>query len=301
MRISLVGCGRWGRNILRDLIALEADVAVADPDSDARNHARSAGAAGIAGSLDDLPASDGIVIATPTTTHFAVIERALMRQVPVFVEKPLTADVSHARALAERANGRLFVMDKWRYHPGIEELRRIRQSGELGAPFGMHLLHVGWGLQHHDVDASWILLPHSLSIVLDILGSVPPPIHAFAERLDGKIVTLIATLGSQPWITVEISARSPVKRREFRLHCRDGVAWLDDGWADHIQIARGSGTGADASGIEKRTVPAELPLRRELAAFLQHLKGGPAPRSSVEEGALIVERIQQLRDLAGSG
>jgi predicted dehydrogenase len=301
MRISLAGCGRWGRNILRDLLALGAEVAVADPDPAARDHARSAGAAEIATSLDELPASDGIVIATTTTTHFTVMEHALARQVPIFVEKALTADAGHARTLAARAKGRLFVMDKWRYHPGIEELRRIRQTGELGTPLGMHLRHVGWGLQHRDVDASWILLPHSLSIVLEIFGSVPPATHAFAERLDGKIVTLIGTLGPHPWITVEISARSPVKRREFRLHCQEGVAWLDDGWADHIQIARGIGTGADASGIEKRSVPAELPLRRELDAFLQHLKGGPAPRSSVEEGALIVERIQQLRDLAGAG
>jgi len=78
------------------------------------------------------------------------------------------------------------------------------------------------------------------------------------------------------------------------------VAWLDGGWTDHIHIARGEqGAGADAGSIEKRPVSAELPLMRELRTFVEHLRGGPAPRSSAGEGALIVERIQQLRALAG--
>jgi hypothetical protein len=79
-------------------------------------------------------------------------------------------------------------------------------------------------------------------------------------------------LGERPWVSVEVSERNPVKVREFQLHCEDGVAWLDEGWTDHIS---------------------------ELEAFVRHLDGGPAPRSSVEEGAQVVEAISELRFLAG--
>ena len=43
----------------------------------------------------------------------------------------------------------------------------------------------------------------------------------------------------------------------------------------------------------------ELPLLRELRAFLDHLDGGPPPRSSAAEGAAIVRTISELRLLAG--
>jgi predicted dehydrogenase len=44
----------------------------------------------------------------------------------------------------------------------------------------------------------------------------------------------------------------------------------------------------------------ELPLLAELRAFVEHVNGGPAPKSSAAEGALIVRRIEQALELAGS-
>ncbi len=268
-------------------------------DAEARLAAATAGAHRVAASLDDLPASDGIVIATPASTHAAAIQKALDRDVPVFVEKPFTTDLAAARALAARASGRLFVMDKWRYHPGIEELRRIRENGELGRALGMSVCQAGWGSPQRDVDVAWTLFPHSLAIVLEVLGDVPAVKGAFAERWNGRVVAMQGLLGGEPWVTLAVSERTPMKRREFRLHCQEGVAWLDDAWGSHIELARGDGTGADAPEIERRAVAGELPLLRELRAFVEHLRGGPPPRSSAEEGALIVERIHELRTLAG--
>lgn len=299
-RLSLIGCGRWGRNILRDLVALQCEVVVADPDAEARRRAEVSGARRAVADARDLPESDGIVIASSTSTHADLIELSLARGVPVFVEKPMTTDPRQARRLAESGQGRLFVMHKWRYHAGIEELRRIAETGELGRPLGMHLRHTGWGTPHRDVDATWILLPHGLSILLEVLGRVLPARHAFVERLNGAPVALSGVLGDDPWAVLEVSVRSPVKQREFRLHCERGVAWLSEGWSDQIFIARGAGeAGGDAGQIESRRVPAELPLLRELRTFLEHLSGGPPPRSSAEEGALIVDRIGDLRRLAG--
>jgi len=51
---------------------------------------------------------------------------------------------------------------------------------------------------------------------------------------------------------------------------------------------------------ERRPISSELPLLRELRAFVEHLEGGPPPRSSAAGGATIVQRVEQLRGLAGS-
>src|SRR5262245_47248432 len=86
-RVGLVGCGRWGRNILRDLASLGARVVVADPSEPARRAAIAGGALAAVPAADELPEVDGLVVATPASTHAAVIEPLLPRGVPVFVEK----------------------------------------------------------------------------------------------------------------------------------------------------------------------------------------------------------------------
>jgi predicted dehydrogenase len=152
---------------------------------------------------------------------------------------------------------------------------------------------VGDQLAHTDVDAVWILAPHDLSIALEILDELPVPHTASGERHNGCAVALRGVLGRSPWVTIDVSVATRELRRAVRLHCRDGVAAFPDGYGDHIEIARRN------AAIERRPVSTELPLRRELQAFLAHLDGGPPPRSCAGDGAAIVRRIEELRALAG--
>ena len=293
MQVGLVGCGSWGQFILRDLRSLGCRVAVVARSAESR--ARADSAAVVVESIGELPEVDGIVVATPTSTHASVLEEALERGVPVFVEKPLSDDPAAADRLAATAGERLFVMDKWRYHPGVELLRDLAQDGSLGAVRALHTTRIGWGNPHDDVDAAWVLAPHDLSIPLEILGELPEARAAAADTADGAVETLVGLLGEGPWHRLEISIRSPERRREVLLACEDGAALLADGYADHLLVRR---NGADEP--ERRELSTELPLLRELRAFLDHLGGGPPPRSSAAEGALVVRRIAELRELAGA-
>lgn len=293
LTVALVGCGRWGRLILRDLVALGCRVAVATPSEESRQVASAGGAWRVVPHVRDLPDVEGAVVATPTVHHGAVAAELLARGLKVFVEKPLTADPVVARALVEAAPDRVFVMDKWRYHPCVEELARIARSGEIGPVLSLNTTRIDWGNPHSDVHAVWILAPHDLSIGLEVLGFLPEPRYARAEIVGDQPVALVGLLGDEPFQAIEINTRSPVKRREVRLSCRDGVASFGDGYADAVEIVRADGNR------ETRGVSTELPLRRELKAFLEHLRGGPPPRSSAAEGALIVETIARLCELAG--
>ena len=291
MHVGLIGCGDWGRLILRDLVALGCEVTVAARSDGTRAVATDGGAARFVTRIGELAGADGIVVATPTTAHAAVTEAALEHGVPVFVEKPLTDDPDDAERLAGAAPDRLFVMDKWRYHPGVELMAEIARDRELGDVVGLRTTRVGWG-NPHDVDAVWILAPHDLSIALEVFGFVPAPKSAVALELDGTAEGLVGLLGDRPWHALEVSARSPERRREVTLVCEDGVAVLPGGYSDHVLVA----TGAEP---ERRPISTELPLLRELRAFVQHLSGGPPPRSSAREGADIVRAISELRGLAG--
>jgi len=288
-RIGLAGCGRWGRHILRDLIDLGCKVIVADPSEDVRREAREGGAADVVARVAELPAIDGAVVATPTRTHAAIVEALLAREIPIFCEKPLTADHASASRLAAMAPAQLFVMDKWRYHPGVEMLARIARAGELGPVLGLRTTRLGEAARH-DVDPIWTLAPHDLSMALEILGHLPEP-----RRAVPTATGVIAMLGDDPWMVLEVSGLNQTRRREVQLHCRDGLAVLTDAYSDHVRLIRANG------GSEHRPISPELPLRRELRAFLDHLDGGPPPRSTAREGADIVRAIERLRGLAGIG
>jgi predicted dehydrogenase len=298
--IGLVGCGSWGKHILRDLVALGCDVSVVARSERTTATAREGGAFSVVGSIPELPAVDGIVVATPTAAHALTVAESLERDVPVFVEKPLTHDLTEAQRLAESAPDRLFVMDKWRYHPGIELLASIGRSGELGRVEGLRTTRVGWGNPHTDVDSIWILAPHDLAIGLEILGALPQPRTAVADAANGSATGLVGLLGDKPWLAIEVGTRTLTTRREISLVCEEGVAVLPDGYSDRVLMARGVDP-RELHGVEPevRPISTEFPLLRELRAFVEFLGGGPPPRSSAEEGVAIVRCISELRSLAG--
>lgn len=298
--VGLLGCGRWGRNILRDLVALGARVVVADPDPAARAAARAAGALEGIAEHRDLPPVDGLVVATPATTHADLVEAWLPRGLPIFVEKPFTTDAARAAQLAREGDGRLFVMHVFRYHPGVEALRQLVRSGELGPVDMLRSLRVGWTSPRGDVDPTWTLAPHDLSIALEVLGHLPEPRAAFVERRGAEVVGLLGVLGEHPRVVLEVSTRYPTKRRELRLHCRDGVVGLDAAAGRHLEVAHDQDAPPGALPPTRR-IPfdPEPPLRRELAAFLDHLRGGPPPRTSALEAARLVATMEALRELAG--
>src|SRR5688572_19179180 len=100
--LGLVGCGIWGRNILRDLKTLGHRVWVAEPSPEGRAAALGL-ADGVVGSLEEFPKVHGLIVATPASTHAAIVSAGLARGVPILCEKPLTTDVNDARALVARA------------------------------------------------------------------------------------------------------------------------------------------------------------------------------------------------------
>ena len=185
MVVGLVGCGHWGVNILRDLRALGCEVRVVARSDASVARACEGGAVAVAvvPAIGELGAVDGIVTCTPIATHAAVIEEALTADVPVFTEKPLCDDVGDAARLVALAPDRLFVMDKWRYHPAVAVLASIAETGDLGRVHGRRSIRVQPDNRHSE-DAIWILAPHDLAIALEVLDEVPRPRAASGQWAD---------------------------------------------------------------------------------------------------------------------
>ena len=288
--VLLVGCGRWGRNILRDLAGIGLSTIVVDPSARALAAATQLAHATYE-NLDIDKRIAGVIVATPATNHVSTIEQVARWRVPIFVEKPLAVSTEEAERADAVAGARLFVMDKWRYHPGVEALGALAKSGEFGSVRAVRTWRLGWS-EARDVDPIWTLLPHDLSIVREILGFLPPATHAVAERWLGAASGITAWLGTDPICVIDVSARRPEHRRRIEIVFDAAVAVLD-GSRDAIVEVRADG------GDRTINVASDPPLRRELEAFAQHLDGGPAPRSCARDGVEAVRRICELRRMAG--
>ena len=78
---------------------------------------------------------DLTVIATPPTSHFPLAMKALDAHSHLIVEKPLTLDMGEAEEMIELAQERkrkLAVGMKYRYIPGVREIKDFIDSGAFG-------------------------------------------------------------------------------------------------------------------------------------------------------------------------
>lgn len=297
--IGLIGCGAWGRHILRDLKSCGAKVHVVAKGEVSRRNAAAHGADSIVGTPADLPAVDGYIVAVPSSLHAEVIEALLPSRRPIYTEKPMTSDVASARRIVELAGDRVFVMHKWCYHPGIERIRQEIASGRFGTIRGIQIQRWGWGCPHTDVSAVWILMPHDLSIVQHWLGTLPELRWMRPTLLGAPDLGMIVQLGGDgtPPVTIDMSIAGPEHRRVFTVVCSQATVELRDSYDTAIRVRRGP-PGDPAAVSDSIEVGGDMPLLLEIRAFLRHLEGGPPPMSSAAEGLAVVERCAEIDSAA---
>ena len=295
MRIGLVGCGSWGQYILRDLRVLGAEVMVVARSPESRATAQTGGAVSIHGDVRDLPPADGYVVATTTSTHADIVEALLPTGRPIFVEKPLCDDPARARSIADRAGERVFSMDKWRYHGGVLKLADLHAQGFLGKTLHLQSWRLGWHSHDKTSDSIWHLMPHDLSITLEILGHLPRVRQASGYTAFGVHSEAMALLqdDSGPSVGLHVSGCHPITRRSVLLVGSEGSAQFGGSYDDRIQVRWQDGRTEDIA------IATDMPLLAELRVFLDHIRGGPAPKSPAPEAAAIVRHIADIRAMAG--
>src|SRR6185312_12407961 len=99
-----------------------------------------------------------LAIATPAVTHHAVAKKALEAGKHVFVEKPMAMSSEEARdlqATAEKAGKVLMVGHLLEYHPAVDKLKSLVDTGELGSIRYLYSLRVNLGVVRKDENAWW--------------------------------------------------------------------------------------------------------------------------------------------------
>ncbi|QLE57778.1 Gfo/Idh/MocA family protein [Nostoc sp. TCL26-01] len=188
--IAVIGVGRWGVHLLRNFLAHpQANVvAVVDPHPDRLAIVKQQF------NLDDdvllttqwselqqIPELTAVAIATPATTHYALIKDALNFGYHVLAEKPLTLDPIECQELCQLAQQQqliLMVDHTYLFHPAVEQGQAVVQSGKLGELRYGYAARTHLGPVRQDVDALWDLAIHDIAIFNNWLGKVPISVQA---------------------------------------------------------------------------------------------------------------------------
>ena len=205
--VALVGCGQWGPNILRDLKALGATVAVVARSPASQERARLGQADFIVDTVNALPKVASVYIATPIGTHADVIDAVLDRGVRS-LEKPL-ADESAAPRICATTRPDRRSCDKWRYHPGVLELARIARSGEHGPVIGVASQRkAGWATRIPTPRRSGCS-PRTTSRLDSRFSAMPEVGRSAVLAASRHPVGAMALAGrGGVWLSLEISERS---------------------------------------------------------------------------------------------
>jgi len=177
--VGVVGCGYWGRNLVRNFSELGSLELVCD--ATAAGKATATALAPAARFVMDFTAvldSDvsGIVIATPAETHYELARQALEAGKDVFVEKPLALDYDQGTQLVRLAEGRgliLMVGHVLEYHPAIVMLRNMVREGALGRVQYIYSNRLSLGKIRREENILWSFAPHDVAVILRLMESLP--------------------------------------------------------------------------------------------------------------------------------
>ena len=317
LRVGVVGAGAWGRNHVRTLATLPgAELAgVCDAAEKTREKlARQYPAALVTGDLGALlKAVDAVVVATPAPTHAEVARQAIAAGVPVLVEKPFALTVKDAEdvvARAEKANVPLMVGHLLEYHPVVERLRQMIQSGALGQVYYLYGQRVNLGQVRPDENALWSFGPHDVSVALFLMGEAPVSVsasgHSYLQPGIEDVVFLTMEFASGVIAHVQLSWLDPHKERKLTVVGSKQMAVFDD--MQPREKLRLYDKGVDRQSLEYQSygeslqiregdifiprVPNTEPLAAELTHFLAVARREVPPRSDGADGVRVVRVLE---------
>lgn len=321
IRLAIVGLGYWGPNLLRNFDQLrDCEVLFCCDLNDAnlRRIKEQYPYVQITNDYNALvanPQIDAIVIATSAVAHYDLAKKALINNKHVFVEKPLTMNLEHAVELVElasRVDRKLMVGHLMEYHPAIEKLKEIIQSGELGELYYLYSQRVNLGKIRKDENALWSFAPHDLSIIMYLLDMEPESVSARGQAYLQKGIEDVAFVNLQfpnkIMAQIQLSWLDPHKIRKTTVVGSKKMAVFDDmeatemlkiydkGVSNAQFISFGESLSLRFGDISIPYIKMTEPLKLECQHFLDCIKNNQPPRSDGRDGLRVVKVLKAAQE-----
>lgn len=307
-RIAVIGCGVWGRNIVRNFYNLNVLHMVCDIDEENLNKVtQEYKGVKTTSDLNDIinnPEITGVAVVTPSHTHYRLVKEMLLAGKHVYVEKPISTVAEEARDLTKLANERglvLMVGHLLLYHPAVNRLKMLIDEGALGEVVYAQSDRLNVNYFKNDRSVMWDLAPHDVSMISYVIGKEPVRVlsavgcssdrneimditHLGIEFEDGVIAQI-----SDSWIT-------PKKHVTLMVRGTKATAILDDTLSEHKLQVFDNFAGGASTNIHLDYLEIE-PLKLECQHFVSCCESGKKARSDGENGYSVVKILEEAEQV----
>lgn len=305
MSVAVIGCGHWGKNLVRNFAELGALASISDPNKDLATQFSTQYDVPALSFEDTLDSGcEGVVIAAPAPLHAQLSEQAFAAGKHVYVEKPLAMTLEEADRIikaSKKADRQLMVGHLLQYHPVFVRLREMVEAGSFGKLLYMYSNRLSLGKIRAEEDVVWSFAPHDISMLLSLAQNPIACVQCLGfSNLQGGIAdsaTMHLTFTGGLKATVSCSWLHPVKEQKLVVVGDEGMAIFDDTqiWENKLAIYQ---HGIDKSqvpplpnkaDVEYVTVPQGEPLKEECQYFLDVMAGAVPARTDGAEGRAVLQ------------
>lgn len=299
--IAVVGCGHWGKNLVRNFSELGSLRTICDPDQEIAKNISSQYE--VNNSLFEELLSDrdikGVVLAVPAPLHASMAINAMNAGKHVYVEKPLAMNNLEAKKMivSAKENGvRIMVGHLLQYHPVFMALRDLVESGEMGELQYIYSNRLSFGKIRSEEDVIWSFAPHDISMILSLVGQEPTTVRAESSSILQPDIADIATVHmefkSSLKAHISTSWLHPYKEQKLVVIGNKAMAVFDDTrpWDEklalysHVVQSTGSLPTLEKAEVKFLNVIQSEPLRNECQHFMDVVANNILPLTNGEEG-----------------
>ena len=232
-KLGIIGIGNWGKNLVRELSKIHC-IKKCSSNGNLKNirwlkkNYPSIQYVSDSKEIFADKENNAIIIATPINTHYKLVKKALLSKKHVFVEKPISTNLSQAEELIEIAkknNLLLFVGHIFIFNEIFKKLIQISNRENI-----THLNFLWNKFGTFDEDIFLNLVSHDLSIILALFGKPKKIklINKFGVISKCDVVTLILELPNKKTCQIHVNRCSSHKQKHVTIFTQKNIYIWDD-------------------------------------------------------------------------
>lgn len=315
--ISVVGCGYWGKNLIRNFAELGCLNSVSDVDIDlAKLRSDEFKVPYI--TFEEVISNDdiqGIVIAAPAFLHAELAIIAMNAGKHVFVEKPMAINLKEANQMIKTSQDNkvsLMIGHLLQYHPIFRKLKHMVDINEFGKVKHIYSNRLSFGKIRSEEDVVLSFAPHDISMVLSLAANAKPvsvkrdSLSILQKGID-DIAHLNIEFSNSLQAHINVSWLSPLKEQKLVLIGERCTAIFDDTqtWKQKLAIYNNKINFEDMSVLKSKPryvvdIPEAEPLKEECSYFYDVVNGKSSPITDGQEGYSVLS-VLEAAEKAKSG